>query len=151
VQAFQVFHGGAHRRLFDRGIGVFGGCTAQRSLGIIEPCLCHSQTIPQIELMNPRAEIYRQKAVEWERTGSAAVAPTIRETLMDLAKQWRQMAGHAEHLERVYRPHRRCEDGSYTSSLSLWLDQADGLNAASRRRSGLIAAAAFNGRDAFSS
>jgi hypothetical protein len=62
--------------------------------------------------MNPRAEIYRQKVVECERAASAAVVPTIRETLIDLAKHWRELADHSEYLERVYRSHRRGEDGS---------------------------------------
>jgi hypothetical protein len=53
-------------------------------------------------MMPTRPEIYRQKALECELAASAAVVPTLRQTLMDLAKQWRELAGHSEYLERVY-------------------------------------------------
>ena len=47
-----------------------------------------------------RAEACLAKAAECERAAVLASEPNIRATYSDLAKQWRELAAHAEALDR---------------------------------------------------
>jgi hypothetical protein len=52
--------------------------------------------------MASHSEMCRQKALECERRAALATEPNIRETFVDLARQWRDMADQAEELDRKF-------------------------------------------------
>jgi hypothetical protein len=52
--------------------------------------------------MASQSEMCRQKALECERRATLATEPNIRETFVDLARQWRDMAHQAEELDRKF-------------------------------------------------
>jgi len=47
-----------------------------------------------------RAEEYRKKAEEAEAMAAAARDPSAKQAYLEIAQQWRQLAEHAEHMER---------------------------------------------------
>ena len=51
--------------------------------------------------MSDKAEACRRKAAECERAAVLANEDSVRCAYLDLARQWREMADHAEHIERL--------------------------------------------------
>jgi hypothetical protein len=47
-----------------------------------------------------RAEEYRRRAEEAEAMAAAARDPSAKQAYLEIAQQWRQLAEHAEHMER---------------------------------------------------
>ncbi|HXB80809.1 MAG TPA: hypothetical protein VNX23_25945 [Bradyrhizobium sp.] len=47
-----------------------------------------------------RAEEYRKKAEEAEARAEATRDPNAKQAYLEIAQQWRQLAEHAEHMER---------------------------------------------------
>jgi hypothetical protein len=47
-----------------------------------------------------RAEEYRKRAEEAEARAQTTGDPSAKQAYLEIAQQWRQLAEHAEHLER---------------------------------------------------
>jgi hypothetical protein len=52
--------------------------------------------------MASQSEMCRKKALECDRRATLATEPHIRETFVDLARLWRDMADQAEELDRKF-------------------------------------------------
>ena len=50
--------------------------------------------------MTSRADVYLEKATDLERRAEEAKDPSIKQTLLNLAKQWRELARQVEDLDR---------------------------------------------------